>query len=511
MIDPTPVPRLDMRGIRKQFGDIVAEDDVDFVVEAGEIHALVGENGAGKTTLMNILAGIVRPDAGNIYLDGSLAKIGSSLDAVRYGIGMVHQHFMLVPSLTVAENIFLGRETTRRQLIDIPRLIRGTDELAGHYGLEVPAAASVRDLSVGQRQRVEILKALSRSATLLILDEPTAVLTPQETDELFRVVRDLRAGGKTVIFITHKLNEVKEVAERFTVMRDGRKVATVPVGEASEADIARLMVGREVLFRITKPPSMTADVVLEVEHVTARGLGNVHALDDVSLQVRGGEIVGVAGVEGNGQRELAEIVAGIRRPVAGRVLLKSRDITRATVDRRREAGLGVVPDDRLLRGVSAAMTVAENLAPGHYRRQGLSRAGIIRPNRLTAWTRELIGRFDIRGATPNTSVGQLSGGNIQKVVIAREVSLEPAAMLASQPTRGLDVAATEYVRRMLLDARARGAAVLLISSELSEILSLSDRVLVLFRGKIAAEFSSADASEDEVGLAMMGLYAGEAA
>ena len=496
---------LELKGITKRFGPLVANDHVDLEIREGEIHALVGENGAGKTTLMNVLFGILHPDEGEIVLRGRSVTISSALAAAQLGIGMVHQHFKLVPSLTAAENIFLGREPGAGPMLHPADTFKAAAELSQRYQLEINPRTRVRELSVGQQQRVEILKALSYDANLLILDEPTAVLTPQEADELFRVVRELRSRGKTVILITHKLNEVRAVADRFTVMRDGKKVATVATGEATEADIAKMMVGREVLFRISKPDVEPGPPVLRVQGLSGSRLDGSEAVRDVSFEVRAGEILGIAGVEGNGQRELAEFICGLRRPTAARIEIGGADQSRASVRQRRQAGLVFIPEDRLDRGVSATMSIAENLAPTHYQRDGLSRFGIVSPSKLRRWSRGLINRFDIRNAAPGTPVQSLSGGNMQKVVLARELTTEPLVLLAAQPTRGLDVGATEGVHRTLLEQRSAGRGILLISSELSEVLSLSDRILVMYRGQVVHEVAGVEATEESLGLYMMGI------
>ncbi|MDA8201536.1 MAG: ABC transporter ATP-binding protein [Chloroflexi bacterium] len=501
---------LELRGITKRFGQLVADDHVDLQVTEGEIHALVGENGAGKTTLMNMVFGLVHPDEGEILLRGAPVTIRSPLAAARHGIGMVHQHFKLVPSLSAAENIFLGREPGSGPMLHGPQAIRQAAELAERYGLTIDPAARVRFLSVGQQQRVEILKALSYDAQLLILDEPTAVLTPQETEELIQVVHELRTRGKTVIFITHKLNEVRAVADRFSVMRDGKRIATVETGEATEADIARMMVGREVLFRVTKPDVVPGRTLLEVTGLSGLRVDGTEAVRNVSLGVCAGEIVGVAGVEGNGQSELAEFICGLRPPTAGRIAIDGREVTRANVVEHRRAGLAFVAEDRMDRGVSGAMSVSENLAGTHYSDPGIAPHGIVSPGRLRRWARGLIRRFDIRNATPATPVQALSGGNIQKVVLARELSTEPKVLLAAQPSRGLDVGATESVHRTLIEQRSQGRAILLISSELSEVLSLSDRILVMYGGRVVHETPASAATDEGLGLYMMGLRSDEA-
>jgi general nucleoside transport system ATP-binding protein len=510
----TTTPLIELKGLTKRFGHLVADDHVDLQVAEGEIHALVGENGAGKTTLMNMVFGLLHPDEGEILLRGTPVTVRSPLAAARLGIGMVHQHFKLVPSLSAAENIFLGREPGGGPMLHGSDAIRQAAELAERYGLTIDPAVRVRFMSVGQQQRVEILKALSYDAHLLILDEPTAVLTPQETGELIQVVHELRARGKTVIFITHKLNEVRAVADRFSVMRDGKRIATVDTGSATEADIARMMVGREVLFRVTKPDVTPGRTLLEVSGLNGPRVDGTEAVRDVSLSVRQGEILGIAGVEGNGQSELADFITGLRPPTSGRVVIDGADVTRADVVERRRAGLAFVAEDRMDRGVSGAMSVSENMAATHYSDPGLAPRGIVSPGRLRRWARGLIRQFDIRNATPATPVQSLSGGNIQKVVLARELSTEPKVLLAAQPSRGLDVGATESVHRTLVEQRSEGLAVLLISSELSEVLSLSDRILVMYRGRVVHETPAAAATDEGLGLYMMGLKSdqpGEAA
>ncbi|MBX5463978.1 MAG: ABC transporter ATP-binding protein [Clostridia bacterium] len=501
----TAPPVVEMRRISKFFGDLAANLAVDFETRAGEVHALLGENGAGKTTLMNILFGMLEPDEGEIRVHGRPVRLQSPLDARRQRIGMVHQHFKLVPSLTVAENIFLGQERTRGPFVDLRRAREEVARLAERYGLAVDPAARVDRLSVGVRQRVEILKALSYDAEVLILDEPTAVLTPQETQELFRIVRGFAAMGKAVVFITHKLHEVKEVADRLTVMRQGRKVATMATGEASEDEIARLMVGRDVQMRVPKAPARPGEPVLEVRGLWGLSDQDRPAVRDVTFDVRRGEIVGIAGVEGNGQSELVEILAGLRPAAAGRILLLGRDVTRAGVAERRRAGLAHVPEDRMERGVSPRASVQENLAAGHYEASGLARHGLVDLRRLRSWAEELLRSYDVRGATLASPVASLSGGNIQKVVLAREIALQPELLIAAQPTRGLDVGATEFIHRNLVAERDRGRAILLVSAELSEVLSLSDRILVMYRGAIVGRFHAGEADEEELGLYMMGV------
>ncbi|HZU14864.1 MAG TPA: ATP-binding cassette domain-containing protein [Chloroflexota bacterium] len=496
-------PALQLRDITKRFGPVLADDHVNLTALPGEVHALVGENGAGKTTLMNIVFGLVQPDSGEILVNGKPVTINNPMTAREQGIGMVHQHFKLVPSISVAENVFLGQEPIHRLGLDVGEAVKRVQQLAKQFNLEINPRARVSELSVGLRQRVEILKAISYNPQILILDEPTAVLTPQETTELFRFIRTFVAEGRTVIFITHKLGEVKEVTDRFTVIRDGRNVATLPTAESTEADIARLMVGREVLLRVDKTPAHPGAATLQLEQVSATDNQGLRAVNDVSFAVRSGEIVGIAGVEGNGQTELVEVIAGLRPVVAGQLYLTGDDITRASVGERRVAGIAHIPEDRLDRGVAGPMSIQNNLDSAYLKR-GLAPQGILRPGLMLRWARHLIRRYDIRGARPASPVGSLSGGNMQKVVLAREMELHPRLLIAAQPTRGVDIGATEFVHNALLAQRDAGAAILLISADLNEIRTLSDRILVMYRGRIMGEYSPA-ASDSELGLAMAGV------
>lgn len=496
-------PTLQLRDITKRFGPVLADDHVNLSALSGEVHALVGENGAGKTTLMNIVFGLVQPDSGEILVNGTPVTISSPVAAREHGIGMVHQHFKLVPSLSVAENVFLGQEPTRHFSLDVGEASRRVRDLAEQFHLEINPRARAGELSVGLRQRVEILKAVSYDPHILILDEPTAVLTPQETGDLFRFIRSFVAEGRTVIFITHKLAEVKEVTDRFTVIRDGRNVATEPTADASEADIARLMVGRAVLLRVDKTPAHPGAATLALQGVCASNNQGLRAVDDVSLAVHAGEIVGIAGVEGNGQTELVEVIAGLRPAEAGHLFLGGDDITRDSVGARRAAGIAHIPEDRLQRGVAAPMSIEDNLDAAYLSR-GLAPRGILRPGLMLRWARRLIRRYDIRGARPAAPAGSLSGGNMQKVVLAREMELHPRLLIAAQPTRGVDIGATEFVHNALLAQRDAGAAILLVSADLNEVRNLSDRILVMYRGRIMGEFSP-DVGDSEIGLAMAGV------
>ncbi|HET7045280.1 MAG TPA: ABC transporter ATP-binding protein [Gaiellaceae bacterium] len=504
-------PVLELRGVTKRFPGVLANDSVDLDLREGEVHALLGENGAGKSTLMNIVYGLYHPDEGEILVKGKKISLGSPREAIESGIGMVHQHFMLIPVMSVAENIVLATEPKRAGvLLDYDAARRRVRELSERFGLAVDPDAKIESISVGQQQRVEILKALYRGADILILDEPTAVLTPQEAHELFEVVRSLTSQGKSVIFISHKLNEVLEIADRISVLRRGKLVDTVSPEGATEETLARLMVGREVLLRVEKQPSKPGEPLLEVDDLHVLDERGLEAVRGVSLQVRAGEILGIAGVDGNGQTELIDALTGLRRPESGSVRVAGRDLTGASARHLLDAGIGHIPQDRQLHGLVLDFSIAENLALHGYRHAPDSRYGWLFPRRLVAQARRLIEEFDVRGGGPQTPAGSLSGGNQQKVIIAREVERNPKVLVAAQPTRGLDVGAIEFVHRRLIEERDEGRAILLVSLELEEILSLSDRILVLYEGKIAGEFPPS-ASEEELGVAMTGGGRQEAA
>ncbi|NUN48385.1 MAG: ABC transporter ATP-binding protein [Candidatus Brocadiae bacterium] len=489
---------VEMVGIEKRFPRVVANVGVNLVVEEGEIHALAGENGAGKSTLMKILCGLHAPDAGVVRIFGREVTDFRPAAAIAAGIGMVHQHFMQVPTLTVAENVVLGEEPRRGPFFDRRRAEERVAELGSRFGLPVDPRARIEDLPVGLQQRVEILKVLARGARVLILDEPTAVLTPQESESLYATLRSLKSQGRTVIFISHKLREVRAAADRLTVLRRGRTVGTVPIGEVDEAKIAEMMIGRPVLFEIEKTPAAPAGAVLEVRDLAGGRLRGV------TFDVRAGEIVGVAGVEGNGQSELVEILSGLRQAGSGTARLRGRELSRAGPAAWFEAGLGVIPEDRNLRGLIGEMSVADNLILGRHRQPRYSRAGIVAGAARDADAAGLVERFDIRPADPRAEAESLSGGNRQKVVVARELSRVPGLLVAAHPTRGVDVGAIEFIHRSILAERARGAAVLLVSSELPEILALADRILVLCGGAIAGEVRGAEATERGLGVLMTG-------
>jgi len=495
---------LEMRGIRKEFPGVIANDDVSFDVRRGEVHALLGENGAGKSTLMNILYGLYRPDSGEIRLNGKPISFASARDAIQAGIGMVHQHFMLIPVMTVAENIVLGTEPVREGIfLDEAAADRRVTDMAKTFRFEVDPDALVEDISVGQQQRVEIMKALYRNADILILDEPTAVLTPQEASDLFEILRSLQREGMSIIFISHKLNEVLDIADRITVLRRGKTIETVPREGATEESLARAMVGRDVLLRVEKQPGQPGDVLLSVRDLHVRDDRWIEKVRGVSLDVRAGEIVGIAGVDGNGQTELIDALTGLQRIESGTVTIAGHELSHAHARTALDAGIGHIPEDRQRRGLVLDFSIAENIALHDYAKAPDARWGWIFPNRMVQRAKTLIREFDIRGGGPHTHAGGLSGGNQQKLVAAREISRDPKVLIAAQPTRGLDVGAIEYLHRRLVTERDKGRAILLVSLELDEILSLSDRILVMYEGEIVAEHAG-EVSEDQIGLEMLG-------
>jgi len=502
---------VEMRHITKRFPRVVANDDVNFRVHSGEIHALVGENGAGKSTLMKILYGLYQKDGGQILIKGKDIDLSSPRVAIEQGIGMVHQHFMLIPPFTVAENVILGREPKRGKIFnDRKKATQDIRGLSKKYGLIIDPEAKIQDLSVGLQQRVEIIKVLYRGAKILILDEPTAVLTPQEIEELFTIMHSLKKEGKTIIFITHKLKEVREISDWVTVMRDGRVVGVVKTAETTEEELARFMVGREVLLKVEKGPSQIGEVVLRAKDLEALSDRGLPALKGVSFEIKAGEILGIAGVEGNGQTELVEVLTGLRKVKKGRIVLGGKEVTNASPRMIFESKVAHIPEDRHKRGLILEYSVEDNLILGHHYKPPV-RKRLLRLNfkRISENARNLIKRFDIRPANKELLVSSLSGGNQQKVIVARELSRHPWLLIASQPTRGVDIGAIEFIHKKILEERERGKAVLLVSAELSEVMSLSDRILVMYEGRIVGEVDPKKTKEEEIGLMMTGAKSGD--
>ncbi len=496
---------VEMRGITRAFPGVLANDHVDLTVKPGEIQALVGENGAGKTTLMNILYGLVHADSGEILIDGKPVHIGGPRDAITHGIGMVHQHFMLIPVFSVGENIMLGREpVTGPDFFDRAKARTEIAELSRRFGLALDPDARTGDLPVGLQQRVEIVKVLYRGANILILDEPTGVLTPQESKELFGVLRGLVKTGKTIIFISHKLKEVLEISDRITVMRRGKVVGHLITKETTEEEIATMMVGRAVLLRVDKKPAKPGEVTFKVENLTASSDNGVPALKGISFELRRGEILGIAGVEGNGQSELMEVLAGTRRATGGRVLLADKDVTTFDARTERDAGIAFIPEDRRGTGLVLNFSIAENGILGRERTPEFSwREIVLKLAAIRDWARKLVKEFDIRTPSIETAARNLSGGNQQKIIVAREIASKPRVLLASQPTRGVDIGAIEFIHRRLVAERDSGIAILLVSAELDEIRSLSDRIAVMYEGKIVS-IEPPDTPEERLGLLMTG-------
>ena len=494
---------LELKGITKRFGSLVANDRIDLTVAPGQVHALLGENGAGKTTLMNVLYGLLQPDEGEIVLDNKAVRFGSPKDAIAAGIGMVHQHFMLVPVFTVAENVTLGIEETRRAgLLDRRKARKDVRELSHRYGLDVDPDALVENLPVGIQQRVEIVKALVREATVLILDEPTAVLTPAETEDLFRIIRQLKDGGRSIVFISHKLKEVQAIADTITVLRRGKVVGQRPPG-TTEDELASLMVGRDVQLRVSKEAAKPGDVVLDVADLTVTDETGRVWVNGMSFQVRAGEILGVAGVQGNGQTELCEALMGLRPTVAGRVTLNGRDLTGATPGQRLRAGIAYVPEDRQEDGLIGEFSVADNMVLDVYNRPPFASGINLHPAAIAANAAERVQEFDVRTTSAQVPVSTLSGGNQQKVILARELAHEHKVLVASQPTRGLDVGSIEFVHRRIVDQRDKGVAVLIVSAELDEIYALADRIAVMYEGRITG-FRPPTVPVEELGMLMAG-------
>lgn len=497
---------LEIHGCSKAFPGVQACDRIDFELTKGEIHAVLGENGAGKTTLMNIIYGLYDEDAGDMFLNGEQVDIRQPSDAIRRGIGMVHQHFMLIPVFTVAENIMLGMETTKNGLLDEKSAARQIREFSHQFGLDVDPNAYVKDLPVGIQQRVEIIKALYRKADILILDEPTAVLTPQEAQELFQIMRSLAAQGKSIIFITHKLKEVFAVADRITVLRNGRVVGTTTPAEATEAKLAEMMVGREVILTVDKGPPKLGDVVLDVEDLVVLDDRRVQAVDGVSLQVRSGEILGVAGVQGNGQTELVEAITGLRPALSGRIEILGHDTTHSAPRQIIEAGVAHVPEDRQRHGLVLSYPLVDNLVLSTYYRPPFAQGLVIDNEAVDEFGRKAIAEYDVRTPSEYVLAAKLSGGNQQKLIVAREFSRPSKLVVAAQPTRGLDVGSIEFIHQRLIEQRDAGSGILLVSVELDEIMSLSDRIAVLYQGKIIGTVPASQATREGLGLLMAGVH-----
>ncbi len=495
---------IEMRKITKKFGNFTANDSIDLTIEKGEVHALLGENGAGKSTLMNILYGLYTPTSGEIYLNGKKVEITNPNIAIENGIGMVHQHFMLVDTFTVVENIMLGMETTKGITLDIKKAIKQVEDLSAQYGLYVDPNAKIEDISVGMQQRVEILKALYRGADILILDEPTAVLTPHEIDELMEIIKNLSDQGKTIIIITHKLKEIKMSADNCTIIRRGKKIDTVKVADVTEEDLAEKMVGREVTFEVEKIQQEAGEVVLEIKDLRIKDNRKLEAVSGLNLEVKEGEILGIAGIDGNGQSEFIEGITGLRKVESGSVKLHGVDITNKTPFEIIESGLSNIPEDRQRRGLVLDYTIAENMILENYYKEPFSKKGRLNHKSIKDHAKDLIEKFDIRPTDPDYLSGDLSGGNQQKVIIAREIYNNPEVLIAAQPTRGLDVGAIEFVHKYLVEQRNKGKAVLLISFELDEIINVSDRIAIIYEGQIVDIIDGKDADEREIGYLMAG-------
>lgn len=496
---------LEMRNMCKNFGEVLANNHIDLVVEKGTVHSIVGENGAGKTTLMNILYGLYKANDGEIFLNGKKVTINDPSDAVKLGIGMIHQHFKLIPAMTVAENVMLGLEPRKGKfLLDIARLNQQTQELSDRYGLAVNPEVLVENISVGIRQRVEILKALYRKANLLILDEPTALLTPQETEDLFKVIRRLRSEGITILFISHHLKEIIEISDKVTVLRDGCVVKTVNKKDTNEVGLARMMVGRDVFLRPAPASKKIGEVILSVKDLCANNIFHRPVLKNVSFDVRSGEILGVAGIDGNGQTELVRALIGIQSITKGKIALRNKEITHLSVRRMRDSGIGVIPEDRLKEGLVEDFNVQENLCLGLQHNKPFSNGFVLNWAEVKKNAIQLVKKFDIRTPSIEHQVRLLSGGNQQKVIVAREIFHAPDTIIAAQPTRGLDIASTDFVHEELIQQRDAGKAILLLSLFLDEIMLLSTRIAVIYKGEIVAIVDKDKTTAEELGLKMLG-------
>ena len=495
---------IEMREITKVFGEFVANDKINLELRKGEIHALLGENGAGKSTLMNMLAGLLEPTSGEIVVNGQVVKLDSPSKAASLGIGMVHQHFMLVEAFTVAENIILGSELIKNGVLDIARATREILELSERYGLAVDPSAKVADISVGAQQRVEILKTLYRGADILIFDEPTAVLTPSEIDELMAIMKNLVKEGKSIILITHKLDEIRAVSDRVTVIRRGKSIETVEIAGATNADLAEMMVGRSVSFKTVKQAPQPKEVVLSIKDLVVNENRGISAVKNLSLDVRAGEIVGIAGIDGNGQSELIQAITGLRKIESGSVELKGQSIVGLHPRQITELSVGHVPEDRHRDGLVLEMMISENIALQTYYKEPLSKKGILNYTNIIDYAKKLMQEFDVRAASEIVPASALSGGNQQKAIIAREIDRNPDLLIVSQPTRGLDVGAIEYIHKRLIQERDNGKAVLVVSFELDEILNVSDRIAVIHDGKIQGIVTPETTNKQELGVLMAG-------
>lgn len=499
------VKAVEMIGVTKKFGDFLANDKIDLTVHKGEVHALLGENGAGKTTLMNSLYGLYRPTTGSIKIYGETVDIVDPNVAIKSGIGMVHQHFMLIQPFTVAENIILGKETLKSLgRIDMKKAVDEVKKLSEKYGLYVDPNSKIQDITVGMQQRVEILKALYRGAEILILDEPTAVLTPQEIEELIIIIRNLTKEGKSVIIITHKLKEIKAVADFCTIIRRGKFIDTVDVTKVTEQDLASMMVGRDVNFKVEKTDKDAGNPVLKLEDLMMKDSRGIKVLDGLSLEIKAGEILGIAGVDGNGQAELVEAITGLKKLDSGKVLINGSDITNKKPKEVIESKISCIPQDRQKRGLVLDFTISENMILENYHKEPFSKKGLLNESNINSFAKDLIEKFDVRPNDHTQKSRALSGGNQQKVIIAREVTNDPDLLIAVQPTRGLDVGAIEYVHKALVEQRDKNKAVLLVSLELDEVMNVSDRIAVIYEGKIVGILDAKDANESKLGLMMAG-------
>ena len=495
---------IEMREITKKFGEFVANDKINLQLRKGEIHALLGENGAGKSTLMNMLAGLLEPTSGDILVNGTTVNLDSPSKAASLGIGMVHQHFMLVEAFTVVENIILGSETTKHGVLDLKKASQDILDLSKKYGLAVDPNAKVEDISVGAQQRVEILKTLYRGADILIFDEPTAVLTPAEIEELMTIMKNLANEGKSIILITHKLDEIRAVSDRVTVIRRGKSIETVEIGGATNQDLAEMMVGRSVSFKTEKGPSEPKEVVLSIENLVVNENRGVPAVKNLSLELRAGEVVGIAGIDGNGQSELIQAITGLRKVKSGSIKIKGKDVVGLRPRQITEMNVGHVPEDRHRDGLVLDMMISENMALQTYYKEPLSKNGILNYPNITSYAKKLMEEFDVRAASEVVPSKALSGGNQQKAIIAREIDRDPDLLIVSQPTRGLDVGAIEYIHKRLIQERDNGKAVLVVSFELDEILNVSDRIAVIHDGKIQGIVTPETTNKQELGILMAG-------